>query len=119
MRKFYNADGDVILNSRDGLPAIVASVKNGVTYNFNKGRTQGISKVTIHTMNLMDEFFFDPSSKLVFHHIQSRNISPDLIRCYLNYFAEAEHYNSESFILYVCDNYFKELGYSFQEFNRN
>ena len=110
MKNVINENGDIYLKSKDGIPTRVASVKYGTTFNLLRGNPKQITKVTIYSMKLQDEFFFLGNGNPVFHHLQTRALNPNLTDLYLRYFAE-EEFSPESFLKYVFKRYFKVLGY--------
>ena len=115
MKNIVNENGDIILLSKEGRPTKVGSLKHGITYNVFRSNAKKIAKVTLKTGSQEDEFFFFDNGNPAFHHVQNRDLHPNLILLYLRYFADEEHFSPKGFIEFMCMKYFAELGYTFRE----
>lgn len=115
MKNILNENGDIILLSKEGRPTKVGSLKHGITYNVFRSSAKKIAKVTLKSGTQEDEFFFFDNGNPAFHHVQNRDLHPNLILLYLGYFADEEHFSPEGFIEFMCKKYFSELGYTSRE----
>ena len=115
MKELINEYGEIIMLNKHGKPTKLGSLKHGITYNVFRSSAKKICKVTLFSGTLEDEFFFFDNGQPAFHHVQNRDVSPNLISLYLRYFADEEHYSPLNFIEYMCEKYYKELGYTYIE----
>lgn len=111
-------NGDIFLLDIDGQQQKVASIEHGISFSSTE-KTRKVCMVTIYSAGgeLADRYFFAPGNEhweLVFQHIMTRDVRPELFRAILVYFADEKHYSPVSFVDQVIERYFmKELRYEF------
>ena len=115
MKNIINEYGEIILLNKNRKQTKVGTLKHGITYNVFRSSAKKIAKVTLKSGTQEDEFFFFDNGNPAFHHVQNRDLHPNLIALYLRYFADEEHFSPEGFIKYMVEKYFSALGYTIKE----
>jgi len=114
LKTHLDQHGNIFLLDKDERLTLACTIKHGSTIDVENLKSKPVTRVTIFTANgLEDEFFFNQYGLLLFHHLQSQHITPNLSKVYLHYFLDVENLCPDSFFLYVLNQYFKELGFTF------
>jgi hypothetical protein len=110
--------GDILLMNPENETIKVASIQHGISFSKTL-KHRKVVRVTIYSLDgaLSDEFYFAPGEKdweVLFQHIQTRDIRPELFRLILTYFADEKNYNPVTFIDHIIQFYFiDELNHAF------
>ncbi|MEI6487740.1 MAG: hypothetical protein WCP52_02190 [Bacteroidota bacterium] len=120
MEYIPNQYGHIVLLNANGIPTRVATLKQGVTYNESMNGPKKITKVTIKSGQLEDEFYFFESGTPAFHNIQQdTGDSFQLKGIYLKYFTKETQKSAEGFIDFMCGCHFAIEGYTCQEYEES
>ncbi|MCC7302599.1 MAG: hypothetical protein IT233_08155 [Bacteroidia bacterium] len=114
MKSIITPEGYIRLKDTEGKSALIGQIRNGITFNLFKSVPRKVRVVEFKLGKNTDPpggragTFYFHNYNPVFHHIGSREEHPLLTKIYMLYFLEESTYTPESFVNYVCKNYFVE-----------